>query len=65
MKKCIYCKDSISEDSVIDFCERCGKSVWGEKMFNTIKQNMENARERGDLCSPGAFTNVSSNKFKY
>ena len=30
-------------------CEKCGKDVWGEKMFNTIIQNMERARERGDL----------------
>jgi len=49
-KKCIYCGSEISKDSVIDFCERCGKGVWGEKMFNAIVQNMENARERGDLC---------------
>jgi hypothetical protein len=50
-KKCIYCHDKISDDSVIDFCERCGKGVWGEKMFNTIVQNMENARDNNDLCS--------------
>jgi uncharacterized membrane protein YvbJ len=50
-KKCIYCGNQISEDSVIDFCGKCGKSVWGEKMFNTILQNMEEAREKGDLVS--------------
>ena len=49
-KKCIYCKAEIPDESVIDFCERCGKGVWGEKLFNTIVQNMEDARERGDLC---------------
>ena len=49
MKKCIYCKCDVSEKSVIDFCERCGKGVFGEKMFSTIIQNMEEARERGDL----------------
>jgi hypothetical protein len=49
-KKCIYCSAEISDDSVIDFCERCGIGVWGEKMFKTILNNMENARNNGDLC---------------
>ena len=51
MKKCIYCKSEISDESVIDFCSRCGKGVWGEKMFNAILQNMENARNNDDLCT--------------
>jgi hypothetical protein len=49
-KKCIYCRDEISEDCVVDFCERCGKEVWGEKMYRAIIENMERAREKGDLC---------------
>lgn len=55
MKKCIYCKSDIPSESVIDFCERCGVGVWGKKMFNTILQNMENARDRGDLGNSGSF----------
>lgn len=51
MKKCIYCKAGISEDSVIDFCERCGVGVWGEKMFHTILENMEGARAKGTLLN--------------
>ena len=50
-KKCIYCGVEIPDESVIDFCEKCGVGVWGEKMFNTIKQNMEDARDKGDLCN--------------
>ncbi len=50
-KKCIYCKTEIPDESVIDFCSRCGIGVWGEKMFKTILQNMEEARSRGDLVS--------------
>ena len=50
MKKCLYCGGEIHDESIIDFCERCGKSVWGEKMFNTILQNMQTAKEKGDLC---------------
>ena len=50
MKKCIYCKKGLLEESVIDFCEICGKKVWGERMFGAIVKNMENARNKGDLC---------------
>lgn len=49
-KKCIYCKTEISDDCVIDFCERCGIQTFGKKMFDTIVKNMEDARDRGDLC---------------
>ena len=45
----MYCKSDIPDKSVIDFCERCGKGVWGEKMFRTILKNMEDARDRGDI----------------
>lgn len=48
-KKCIYCGAEISEECVVDFCSKCGKNVWGEKMFNAIIQNMEEARKKGDL----------------
>lgn len=50
-KKCIYCGTGISDGSVIDFCNNCGVGVWGEKMFNTIVKNMEDARDKGDLVS--------------
>jgi len=49
VKKCIYCKADISDESVIDFCERCGRGVFGERMFNAIVQNMSDAKTRGDL----------------
>jgi len=49
MKKCIYCKAELTDDSVIDFCERCGKGVWGDRMFKAIVENMEQAKEKGDL----------------
>jgi len=55
LKKCIYCKTDIPQESVIDFCERCGVGVWGQKMFDTIVQNMENARDRGDLRNSSSF----------
>lgn len=48
-KKCIYCKTQIEDSSVVDVCRRCGIGVWGEKMFNAIIQNMEGARDAGDL----------------
>ncbi|HLC31437.1 MAG TPA: hypothetical protein VJK51_02120 [Candidatus Nanoarchaeia archaeon] len=58
MKKCIYCKGEIPESSVMDVCKPCGIGVWGEKMFNAIVQNMENARESGDLNQGSVSTNA-------
>jgi len=49
-KKCIYCREEISDDCVVDFCEKCGVGVWGEKMFKAIIENMEKARDNEDLC---------------
>ena len=49
MSNCIYCKTQLSEDSPIEVCLSCGHKVWGEKMFQAILDNMENARESGDL----------------
>ncbi len=48
-KKCIYCSSEIPEESVIDFCEQCGHGVWGPKMFKAIVNNMESAKEKGDI----------------
>ena len=49
VKKCVYCKSQIDDSSVIDVCVRCGISVWGEKMFATIVENMESAEQSGNL----------------
>lgn len=48
-KKCIYCKKEVSQDSVMDFCESCGKGVWGEKMYRAIISNFEQAKKNGDI----------------
>ena len=58
MKKCIYCKSEIEDSSVIDFCERCGIGVWGEKMFKAIVKNMMDARESGDLNQGSVTDNM-------
>jgi hypothetical protein len=57
-KKCIYCGTEISEDCAIDVCDRCGVGVWGQKMFSTIKNQMNEAKTKDDLCS----TNMNFNK---
>ena len=44
----------LPDGNLIDFCDRCGKGVWGEKMFNTIVQNMFEAKQRGDLNQGGS-----------
>ena len=48
-KKCIYCKCELPDKSVIDFCARCGRGVFGEPMLKAIIANMEKAEKRGDL----------------
>ena len=50
-KKCLYCSIEVPDSSVIDFCERCGVGHFGRKMFDAIVTNMEEAREKGDLCN--------------
>ena len=49
MKSCIYCKCQLEDSQIIDFCERCGKGAFGEKIFNAIVANMNEANRRGDL----------------
>lgn len=55
-KKCIYCKTALEESSVVDICRNCGLQVWGKNMFNAIVQNMENARQEGDLYQGSVST---------
>ena len=57
----MYCKNQIDENSVIDVCQRCGIKVWGERMFNAIVQNMENARNDGNLFQGSVTDPLSKN----
>jgi hypothetical protein len=50
MQKCMYCKVEINDDRPLTVCNKCGVKVWGEKMFRAIVENMETARDNGDLC---------------
>jgi len=61
VKKCIYCGREVHEESVIDFCEKCGCEHFGEKMFKAIIKNMEEARKKGDL-NQGSVSDFSYRK---
>ena len=58
MKKCLYCGKELADDCVVDFCKKCGVNVWGEKMFNAIIQNMEDAKRKGNLCHTDPIENL-------
>ncbi|MEM3074378.1 MAG: DUF2180 family protein [Candidatus Pacearchaeota archaeon] len=49
VKKCIYCSKEIKDERVMEVCDVCGVGVWGHNMFKTIKNNMEEAREKGNI----------------
>ena len=48
--RCIYCGFEISDGRSMEICDKCGINVWGEKMFNAIKQTTDEARDNNDLC---------------
>jgi uncharacterized UBP type Zn finger protein len=48
-KKCVYCNAEVPEDRAMDVCNSCGKSVWGEKMFQTILDNTNREMSKGNL----------------
>jgi hypothetical protein len=58
----MYCKSEV--DSVIDVCRACGLAVWGENMFNAIVQNMEGAKESGDLYQGSVGIDVKNEEDK-
>ena len=49
MKKCLYCGKKLDDNGAFDVCRECGIKVWGVRMFDAIKQNMEDADEKGNL----------------
>lgn len=61
MDRCIYCKNEISDGRAVSVCDPCGARVWGQKMFSHIKDNMGNAREKGDLFQ-GSVTDGNTRK---
>lgn len=57
-KKCSFCKTELQGEPAFEVCKSCGIKIWGEKMYNAIAQNMEGARDNGDLYQ-GSVTNPS------
>jgi hypothetical protein len=49
VKKCMYCSKEITDEREIEVCEICGIGVWGPNMFNAIKKNMLEEKERGNI----------------
>ncbi len=57
-KRCVYCSKDLDMECVLDVCEGCGHGVWGEKMFKAIKENMQGAKEKGDLHQGSVTDNL-------
>ena len=64
MSKCVYCSKLIDDERVVDVCDSCGVGVWGKKMFQTIKDNMNNAKEVGDLYQGSVSEDLRGNERK-
>lgn len=47
-KRCGFCKTEIP-DRAFEVCDRCGEGIWGPKMLQAIKDNMEHAKASGNL----------------
>lgn len=48
-KCCVYCKGDVPDDRAMDVCDRCGRAVWGPKMFETIIENTNKEMAKGNL----------------
>jgi len=65
MAKCVYCKSQIEDDRAVDVCDKCGIKVWGDRMFNAIINNMEQARVKGDLMQGSVNANFDKKPSKF
>ena len=48
-KNCVYCRGDVPQERAMDVCDRCGRAVWGEKMFKTIVEGTNNEMEKGNM----------------
>ena len=49
IKCCVYCKGNVPEERAMDVCDRCGKAVWGERMFSAIIVGTNQEMAKGNL----------------
>jgi len=48
-RKCMFCRAEIPENAVLEVCSKCGRDIWGSKMFYAIIDNMGNAKDEGNI----------------
>ncbi|MEI7718595.1 MAG: hypothetical protein WCI72_01910 [archaeon] len=48
-KCCVYCKGEVPSERAMDVCDRCGKAVWGEKMFKAIVEGTNSEMSKGNM----------------
>ncbi len=59
VNKCGFCKVEIPDAQAFEVCEKCGHSIWGDKMYKAIVDNMQGAKTKGDLYQ-GSVGTVTS-----
>lgn len=47
--KCSFCKVDLPGEPAFEVCKNCGLKIWGEKMYEAIRNNMEGAKQKGNL----------------
>ena len=64
VSKCVYCKESVPEDRIMEICDKCGCKIWGPKMFQAIIEGTNTEKRKGNM-ELGQVSDFSSTQKAY